>query len=307
MSYWGHFTSEQAYSDRVDEIFFYHLAPRIDESKYPKLYRNIIVEAWNLQTRSKRGGKVERTALSLEPSFYVYALLDPRKPGRYKYKVRDKVVHFSHEPFYIGKGKGNRVAFHQNYIEKNNKNIPKNNKIRKLNSLGLRPVEKILSIEQIEAVAFVKERLLIEAIGRKGRGPLLNLSDGGEGASGLKHTEETRRKISIKSRKNLRAMWATLPLENKVERARKSSVGYRKYWSALSDTEKAERIANSVAGFKVAWSRKPEHEKSARNAKSSATQKAVPHVECPYCGKVGHPNPMKRWHFERCRTITGAK
>ena len=40
--------------------------------------------------------------------FYVYALLDPRKPGRYEYKD----ICFLYEPFYIGKGKENRCYDH---------------------------------------------------------------------------------------------------------------------------------------------------------------------------------------------------
>lgn len=27
-------------------------------------------------------------------------------------------------------------------------------------------------------------------------------------------------------------------------------------------------------------------------------------VSCPHCGKTGHLNPMKRWHFENCRSKT---
>ena len=34
---------------------------------------------------------------------YVYAYLDPRKPGKYSYKGLN--VSFLYEPFYIGKGK----------------------------------------------------------------------------------------------------------------------------------------------------------------------------------------------------------
>ena len=40
--------------------------------------------------------------------FYVYALLDPRKPGRYEYKD----ICFLYEPFYIGKGCGDRAKIH---------------------------------------------------------------------------------------------------------------------------------------------------------------------------------------------------
>lgn len=40
--------------------------------------------------------------------FYVYALLDPRKPGKYKYGEYE----FDYEPFYVGKGSGDRCEHH---------------------------------------------------------------------------------------------------------------------------------------------------------------------------------------------------
>ena len=59
--------------------------------------------------------------------FYVYALLDPRKPGKFRY---GKWV-FSHEPFYVGKGHGTRYNSHFIEVELGIKNH-KTNKIRKI-------------------------------------------------------------------------------------------------------------------------------------------------------------------------------
>lgn len=47
-----------------------------------------------------------------------------------------------------------------------------------------------------ENEAFETERALIRAIGRKPNGPLLNLSDGGEGISGYRYTVEQRARVS---------------------------------------------------------------------------------------------------------------
>ena len=47
--------------------------------------------------------------------YYVYAYLDVRKPGEYIYQVADKTVKFDYEPFYIGKGRFNRIYCFSNH------------------------------------------------------------------------------------------------------------------------------------------------------------------------------------------------
>lgn len=101
-------------------------------------------------------------------SFYVYSYL--RVDG---------------SPYYIGKGKGYR-AFHKSkdhYIK------PPKDESR------IQFIAKNLT-EQ-EALNF--EVLLIIKIGRKdlGTGPLRNRTNGGEGISGYKHSEETKAKLSL--------------------------------------------------------------------------------------------------------------
>jgi len=69
--------------------------------------------------------------------FYVYALLDPRKPGKYEYGD----ICFLYEPFYIGKGTGRRIRNHY-YTRNLIPNTPKNRKIKKIFSLNLKPIEQ---------------------------------------------------------------------------------------------------------------------------------------------------------------------
>lgn len=117
--------------------------------------------------------------------YYVYAYLDPRKPGKYEYD--DYLLEY--EPFYIGKGKENRINQHLNLYGNNNL---KNNKIKKIIKLGYKPIiiKLIEDINEEEAVC--KEIQLISEIGRIDllKGPLTNLTNGGEGISGYKFSDE---------------------------------------------------------------------------------------------------------------------
>ena len=65
--------------------------------------------------------------LSSKTDFYVYAYLDPRKPGNFTYAE----YNFGYEPFYIGKGRNYRYKYHLwNNSKSNSMLIGKIKKIR---------------------------------------------------------------------------------------------------------------------------------------------------------------------------------
>lgn len=137
-------------------------------------------------------------------NYIVYALLDPRKNGQFYYEG----YKFDFEPFYIGKGAPWRPYVHIHTASKTQgyNSSRKINKIRGILSDNLDPIIFIIKECLLESEALDLEILLIKLIGRKdySLGPLLNLTNGGDGTSGLVYSD-TRRANHIKSH------WANQP------------------------------------------------------------------------------------------------
>jgi hypothetical protein len=159
-------------------------------------------------------------------NFYIYALLDPRKPGKYGYKD----ICFLYEPFYIGKGTGNRCYDHFKPSQiKRCKNPHLCRKIVKIKKMGEKVIVQKIKTGITEKECFKLEIKLINLLGKSNNnGILTNIYDGGYGKTksletkqkisqsvkkwhqqnispclGKKHSEKTRKKIS-KARKGLR-------------------------------------------------------------------------------------------------------
>jgi hypothetical protein len=117
--------------------------------------------------------------------FYVYVYRDPR-PTK------------NNQPVYVGKGTGDRDLSHWS---RGSHNKPFQDFIAHLKVRGLvAPCERVLETES-EAEAFAKEIELIALYGRRDlkKGPLFNLTDGGEGASGAIRTDEAKEFLRIDS------------------------------------------------------------------------------------------------------------
>lgn len=130
--------------------------------------------------------------------YYIYIFLDGNKPGKYIY---DDIC-FDYEPFYVGKGTGDRSKLSLLDRESPFK-VNKINKIRKSGGeiITLKLYENLENIESLDI-----EKKLINKIGRRdlGLGTLVNQTDGGDGRLKSTHSYETRLKISkTKKDKNL--------------------------------------------------------------------------------------------------------
>ena len=108
--------------------------------------------------------------LSRKKIYYVYAFVDSRKSGPYRYG-RWK---FEYEPFYIGKGKENRAYSHSG-------NTHTKNKIQQILREGADPLVIIKKKKLTEKQALDLEEKLIALIGRRDlkTGPLTNWHSAG--------------------------------------------------------------------------------------------------------------------------------
>lgn len=118
--------------------------------------------------------------------YYVYALLDPRKPGVFKYENINHVFNF--EPYYIGKGTKNRIIRHFTDLEYSKRyNKIKYHKIKNIIKAGYDPklYFGILNNSLEEKQALLLESQYVKILGRidKKTGILSNLTDGGEDSS----------------------------------------------------------------------------------------------------------------------------
>lgn len=117
-------------------------------------------------------------------NYYVYVYLDTRYKGNYKYGNYE----FEYRPFYIGKGKEKRYLMHLRESYNLKRHNYKLNIIRAIrnqtckNPIILKIKENLSSNESIEL-----EKKLIKLIGRHDLkdGPLVNLTDGGDGQLNL--------------------------------------------------------------------------------------------------------------------------
>jgi hypothetical protein len=120
--------------------------------------------------------------------FYNYIYLDPTKPVNFKIKGLDIILKY--EPFYVGKGKKNRLNDH-----KRGRSGPfMKAKMKSLNDKDIIPIVLKINPNISDYESKKNEKYLIKAIGRRdlGLGPLCNLTDGGDGTCNKVITEKAR-------------------------------------------------------------------------------------------------------------------
>lgn len=226
--------------------------------------------------------------------FYVYALLDPRREGVFEFNVPygEKFV-FTHEPFYVGKGRGKRSSVHAVVARSGKNNSYKDNKIRTIFGIGLEVLVEHVVVDLTEEDALQVESELIEVIGRlvDKSGILTNLTSGGGGISGYSHTSEARRRISKR--------FIGKPLSEEHRKKIGDANRGKERPAEVKEKIRAKLIGRKHPKFvprKRGATRSEETKERMREA-----AKNRPKIQCPHCGMQGQTSQMKRWHFENCK------
>ena len=222
----------------------------------------------------------------MNKKYYTYIYLDPRKPGKYVYNS----CMFAYEPFYIGKGSGDRYLFHLKE-NKYNYNKYKNNKIQKILSEGYNLEQYILIIPcNSEQESLNLEIKLIGDIGRHDlkEGPLTNLTDGGEGVSGIVVSKETRKKMSkahTGEKNHFYGQTHSDETKNKISKVHKGKTPWNKGKINVYSDETRKKMS------------KPKTEEHKRKISKSA-KKRVYNNTCNNCNKTFE---SKTWNKKYCK------
>lgn len=188
--------------------------------------------------------------------------------------------------FYVGKGYG----FRSN--SKHNRNKHWHNIVNKAGGFTVNKIAEDLD----EELALLVEQERIDQLKRL-EYSLCNMTNGGEGLTGLKHGTEARLKISIAQKNRVHGKHT----EETKEKIRKAATG------VVFTEERKKKIAEKAIGRKMSeetrlksvgrrWKHKPE-----TIEKMKKIQQAMPKAKCLHCDFIGNAGNLKALHNDNCK------
>jgi hypothetical protein len=238
-------------------------------------------------------------------------------------------------PFYVGIGKGRRIREHSYELTAFDKgtqpkpekcNAHKLNIMRKLRDSGEEIDYQIMSFHDTWEEACEAEIELIAFIGRKANGgPLVNMTDGGDGAVGRPSSEKQKLAASMANSKpkDYKAIEKTLATKKSLGPIISSFKGktHTEEWKAkaslrMSGENHPQYGTGGVDHHNYGTIRTEETRAKIRTALSnldlSCTEErkqqlrdywnSQPILKCEHCGKESSFKPaMVRFHFDKCK------
>jgi len=177
-------------------------------------------------------------------------------------------------PFYVGKGRGKRAYLLTQRSDRHKKIVAK------LKRNGFDTIVKIVFENLSEEEALEKEIALISSWRSKGM-DLVNITKGGDGVSGLKHSDEARKRMSEIRKNNPNKYWLgkklsqeTLTKLSRVRKGRKHSEETRK---KMSDAKKGKPPNNKTKPSLETRKKMSDSQKKIwKNRKLSTSQTPLP-------------------------------
>lgn len=227
-------------------------------------------------------------------------------------------------PIYVGKGLANR--FRDHYRKDRETRLAR--KIRKIEKEEGYLLYPDFTFAKSDAAGQALEKELIAKYGREdlGKGPLYNLTDGGDGIAGCKRgpvSEETRRKIGL-ANSGVNNPRYGIPLSEEVkekmsaskrgkprseetkEKLRIASTGARNpNFGKPRLLETSEKIRASQLGEKNHRFGKTNSEETRRKISEAHKGRLWPTYCCPHCSTTGVGPSMFRYHFDNCKHKKG--
>ncbi len=222
-------------------------------------------------------------------------------------QISERTFHVYHhvrpdtgQVFYVGKGKGRR-AF--------DKGARRGQFWHRIVKKAGGVLVEVIAQRLTEDEAFLLEKKNIAAF-RRQRVRLCNLTDGGDGTSGIRRTEAWKRMMSqVHSgkvipedvREKISASVKTSGFVHTDEMRKKMSETHKGQKRALgykhTDEWKAAQSIRSAGNKSRIGQVRSEEERA--KASASLSGRIQTKLECPHCGKIGG-NAMRRWHFDNC-------
>lgn len=190
--------------------------------------------------------------------------------------------------FYVGKGSGYR----SNSTKDRNKHWQ--NIVNKANGF----LSKIIFTHQDEELVLLAEQERIDQLKRLGV-KLCNVTLGGEGITGLKHSEASKQKMRDAAFRRTPCVHTN---ESK-EKIRLANTG------VIFTEERKRKIAEKAKGRKMPIHVRENLNKIMVNYKHSPEviarmkeiQRSMPKRKCLHCSFVGNAGNLKRWHDDNCK------